>query len=58
MVFFYLNTGNANSDSEVEQDIFDDNVVYDRLPDSPLDLKALLNEVKQRSKYYKNMFIK
>lgn len=50
--------GNVNSDSEFESNIFDDNVVFDRLPENPVDLKDLLNDVKHKTKYYKQLFIK
>lgn len=38
--------------------MFDDNVVFDRLPESPAHLKELLGDVKHKIKLYKQMFTK
>ena len=57
-VFFILIPGNSNSDSVVGCDVFDDNIVFDRLPENPGQLKDLLGDVKQKLKYYKSLFLK
>lgn len=55
---FTSNLVHINSDSEYESNIFDENVVFDRLPDNIVHLKDLLNDVKHKTKYYKQLFIK
>lgn len=46
-----------SDDNMSESDIFDPNLVVDRLPSSTSELVHLQNKVKSRIEFYKNQFL-